>query len=67
MRTSIRAFFFSTHKQNKRVANRRMMAFPSMLPVYGLLIKTGAREIGSFPKQYQIPIAEYLAKPVEGK
>lgn len=34
-------------------------------PVYGLLVKAGAREIGSLPEQYQIPVAEYLAAQVE--
>ena len=44
-----------------------MMAFPYMIPVYGLLVKAGAREIDSLPKQYQIPVAEYLAEQVEKK
>ena len=43
------------------------MAFPYMIPVYGLLVKAGAREIDSLPKQYQIPVAEYLAEQVEKK
>lgn len=42
-----------------------MMVFPYMIPVYGLLVKAAAWEIGSLPKQYQIPVAEYLAGQVE--
>lgn len=41
------------------------MVFPYMIPVYGLLVKAGAREIGSLAEQYQIPVAEYLAAQVE--
>lgn len=41
------------------------MVFPYMIPVYGLLVKAGAREIDSLPKQYQVPVAEYLAEQVE--
>ncbi len=32
-----------------------------MIPVYGLLVKTGKREIENLPKAYQIPVAEYLS------
>lgn len=42
-----------------------MMVFPYMIPVYGLLVKAGAREIGSLPEQYQVPVAVYLAGQVE--
>lgn len=42
------------------------MAYPYMIPVYGLLIKAGSRDITSLPKQYQVPVAEYLAAQVEG-
>jgi len=42
-----------------------MMVYQYMVPVYGLLVKAGAREIESLPKQYQIPVAEYLAVEVE--
>ncbi|MGE7623619.1 CD1375 family protein [Viridibacillus sp. NPDC096237] len=42
------------------------MAFPYMIPVYGLLVKAGAREITTLPKQYQIPVGKYLAEQVEG-
>lgn len=42
-----------------------MMVFPYMIPVYGLLVKAGARKIGILPEQYQIPVAEYLAAEVE--
>lgn len=42
-----------------------MMAYPYMIPVYGLLVKAGAREIDSLPEQYQISVAEYLAGQVE--
>lgn len=43
------------------------MVFPYMVPVYGFLVKVGAREIGSLPGQYQIPVAEYLAVEVENE
>lgn len=36
-----------------------------MIPVYGLLVKTGKREIESLPEVYQIPVAEFLAGQVE--
>nr|WP_272898908.1 CD1375 family protein [Brevibacillus laterosporus] len=36
-----------------------------MVPVYGLLVKAGRREIESIPEEYQIPVAEYLAEQVE--
>ncbi|RAP29079.1 hypothetical protein C2W64_04026 [Brevibacillus laterosporus] len=36
-----------------------------MVPVYGLLVKAGRREIESIPEEYQIPVAEYLASQVE--
>lgn len=42
-----------------------MMVFQYMIPVYGLLVKAGAREIESLPKQYQVPVVEYLATEVE--
>lgn len=38
-----------------------------MIPVYGLLVKTGKREIESLPEVYQIPVAEYLVSQVEGE
>ena len=38
-----------------------------MIPVYGLLVKTGKREIESLPEVYQIPVAEFLAAQVEGE
>lgn len=38
-----------------------------MIPVYGLLVKTGKREIESLPEVYQIPVAEYLASQVEAE
>ncbi|MEX3625819.1 CD1375 family protein [Viridibacillus arvi] len=41
------------------------MAFPYMIPVYALLVQAGSREITSLPKQYQVPVAEYLAAEVE--
>ncbi|WP_342537373.1 CD1375 family protein [Sporosarcina sp. FSL K6-3508] len=41
------------------------MVYQYMVPVYGLLVKAGAREIDSLPKQYQVPVAEYLAAEVE--
>lgn len=44
-----------------------MMVFPYMIPVYGLLVKAGSREIDSLPEQYQIPVAEYLAEKVESE
>lgn len=31
-----------------------------MIPVYGLLVKTGKRDIGTLPEPYQIPVAEFL-------
>lgn len=36
-----------------------------MIPVYGLLVKAGRREIESLPEEFQIPVAEYLASQVE--
>ncbi len=36
-----------------------------MIPVYGLLVKAGRREIESIPEEYQIPVAEYLAEQAE--
>lgn len=36
-----------------------------MVPVYGLLVKAGRREIESLPKVYQIPVAEFLAEQIE--
>ncbi|WP_267893066.1 CD1375 family protein [Brevibacillus laterosporus] len=36
-----------------------------MIPVYGLLVKAKRRTIDSLPKDYQIPVAEYLAKQNE--
>ncbi|WP_201024433.1 CD1375 family protein [Sporosarcina koreensis] len=41
------------------------MVYQYMVPVYALLVKAGAREIDSLPKQYQIPVAVYLAAEVE--
>lgn len=38
-----------------------------MVPVYGLLVKTGKREIESLPEVYQIPVAEYLVSQIEGQ
>lgn len=38
-----------------------------MIPVYGLLVKTGKREIESLPEVYQIPVAEYLVAQVEAE
>ncbi|MGJ0848781.1 CD1375 family protein [Tissierella praeacuta] len=38
-----------------------------MIPVYGLLVKTGKREIESIPGVYQILVAEYLVSQVEGE
>ncbi|WP_268777901.1 CD1375 family protein [Sporosarcina koreensis] len=32
-----------------------------------MLVKAGAHEIESLPKQYQIPVAEYLAAKVEAR
>ncbi len=37
-----------------------MMVFPYMIPVYSLLVKAGACEIGSLLEQYQVPVAVYL-------
>ena len=37
-----------------------------MIPVYGLLVKTGKRDIETLPEPYQIPVAEYLAAQIEG-
>lgn len=42
-----------------------MMVHQYMVPVYGLLVKASAREIGSLPEQYQIPVAKYLAAEIE--
>lgn len=36
-----------------------------MIPVYGLLVKAGRRDIEGIPEVYQIPVAEYLAEQVE--
>ncbi len=36
-----------------------------MIPVYGLLVKAGRREIESLPEEFQIPVAEYLAEQAE--
>lgn len=36
-----------------------------MIPVYGLLVKAGRREIESLPEVYQIPVAEFLAAQIE--
>lgn len=36
-----------------------------MIPVYGLLVKAKRRTIDSLPIDYQIPVAEYLAKQNE--
>lgn len=41
------------------------MVFPYMVPVYAYLVKASSREIKSLPKQYQLPVAEYLASQVE--
>lgn len=41
------------------------MVYQYMIPVYALLVKAGSRTIESLPKQYQIPVAEYLAAQVE--
>lgn len=41
------------------------MVYPYMIPVYGLLVEAGARTIETLPKQYQIPVAEYLAAKIE--
>ncbi|WP_255425161.1 CD1375 family protein [Sporosarcina obsidiansis] len=41
------------------------MVYQYMVPVYGLLVKAGVREIESLPKQYQVPVAEYLSAEVE--
>lgn len=38
-----------------------------MIPVYGLLVKTGKRDIETLPEVYQIPVAEYLAAQVEAE
>lgn len=38
-----------------------------MIPVYGLLVKTGKREIESIPEVYQIPVAEFLASQIESE
>ncbi|MCR8983523.1 CD1375 family protein [Brevibacillus laterosporus] len=36
-----------------------------MIPVYGLLVKAGRREIESLPEIYRVPVAEYLAEQAE--
>ena len=36
-----------------------------MIPVYGLLVKAGRRDIESLPEVYQIPVAEFLASQIE--
>lgn len=41
------------------------MVYQYMIPVYGLLVKAGARTIESLPEKYQVPVAEYLAKQIE--
>lgn len=38
-----------------------------MIPVYGLLVKTGKRDIETLPEVYQIPVAEFLASQIEGE
>lgn len=43
------------------------MVHQYMVPVYALLVKAGAREIGSLPEQYQVPVGEFLAAEVEQK
>ncbi|MEK4715097.1 MULTISPECIES: IDEAL domain-containing protein [Sporosarcina] len=43
----------------------RVMVFPYMVPVYGLLVKVYTPEFDSLPEQYQIPVAEYLVGHVE--
>lgn len=42
------------------------MVSPYMIPVYAYLVKAGSRKIESLPKQYQLPVAEYLAEQTEG-
>lgn len=41
------------------------MVYQYMVPVCALLVKARAREIESLPKQYQVPVGEYLAAEVE--
>ncbi|QTD40658.1 CD1375 family protein [Sporosarcina sp. Te-1] len=41
------------------------MVYQYMVPVYALLVKAGTREIDSLPKQYQVPVGEYLTAEVE--
>ena len=43
------------------------MVYDYMIPVYGLLVRAGAREIESLPERYQVPVAEYLAEQVEAE
>ena len=43
------------------------MVYQYMIPVYALLVKAGARTIDALPKQYQIPVAEFLAAEAEAK
>lgn len=43
------------------------MVHQYMIPVYALLVKAGAREIGSLPEQYQVPVGEYMAEQIESE
>lgn len=38
-----------------------------MIPVYGLLVKTGKRDIETLPEPYQIPVEKFLAAQVEAE
>ena len=43
------------------------MVLNYMVIAYAVLVRNNKRDLESLPEQYQIPVAEYLAKQAEGK